>query len=455
MRLPLLDLLWNAPGASLKQRMAHGAFWSIVGAGVSQSATLAATVLCARQLGVDNYGRLGIILSTINLFASVGQLGLGLTATKHVAEFRSTDPDKAGRVIALSQSTSIASGLLVAVVLCAAARLICGRYLGAPSLTGALRLGALAMFFVAVNGSQTGILSGFEAFRQIATANFVRSVVTIPAVLAGVIWAGIDGAVGGYALVGLVSYLTFGVLIRRECRKWSIPAKHRLGMDEVRLLYHFSLPVLIAGFSFTPAVWWTNTLLAKRAGFVESGLATAAFQWQFVILFFSSAIGSLGLPMLSNLAGERNASAYRRLLYWSAVATTASAVVLAAPIALASPHIMRAYGAAFGRGSATLVLVCVATVLSAANICVGQAIWSLGAASWGMALSFLRGAALVAAAYAFIAHGAAGLASAYVLTGVVQTAAQVFFMQWLLRRKSHEWERKTAEELPQEVAVIG
>jgi O-antigen/teichoic acid export membrane protein len=304
------------------------------------------------------------------------------------------------------------------------------------------------MFFVAVNGSQTGILSGFEAFRQIATANFVRSIVTIPAVLAGVVWAGIDGAVGGYALVGLVSYLTFGVLIRRECRKWRIPAKCSLGMDEVRLLYHFSLPVLIAGFSFTPAVWWANTLLAKRAGFVENGLSTAAFQWKFVILFFSSAIGSLGLPMLSNLAGKRDARGYRRLLYWGAFLTTASAIALAMPIALASPHIMRAYGAAFGKAAVTLVLVCVATVLSAANICVGQAIWSLGAASWGMALAFLRGGVLVAATYALVAHGAAGLASAYVVTGVVQTAVQVFFIGWLLRQKSREWDQPPPTELP-------
>jgi O-antigen/teichoic acid export membrane protein len=383
---------------------------------------------------------LGIILSTINLFASVGQLGLGLTAAKHVAEFRSTEPDKAGRVIALSQLTSIASGLLVAAVLCVAARFICDRYLGAPSLAGALRAGAVAMFFIALNGSQTGILSGFEAFRQIATANLVKSVVTIPAVLAGVVWMGIDGAVGAYALVGLVSYLTFGVLIRRECRAWGIPATYRLGMDEVHLLYHFSLPVLIAGLSFTPAVWWTNALLAKSAGFVESGLSTAAFQWQFVILFFSSALGSLGLPMLSNLAGERDARGYRRLLYWSALVTTVSAIALAVPIALASSHIMRSYGVAFGKGAGTLVLVCVASVLSAANISVGQAIWSLGAASWGMALAALRGGVLVAASYPLVAHGAAGLAEAYVVSAIVQTTVQAFFISWLLRQKAREWE---------------
>lgn len=444
-----MDSLSKGPMSSLKSRMVHGAFWSIVAAAVAQSSSLVATVLCARKLGVDDYGRLGIVLSTINLFASIGQLGLGLTATKHIAECRSTDPPKAGRIIALSQLTSFASGSLFAMSLFAAAPFLCVKYLGAPNITSALRLGAVAMFFSAINGSQAGILTGFEAFRQNATASLVRGLVTIPAVLLGVILRGVDGAVGGYAFVGLASYLAYRVLIRRECSLRNIPVSYRLGAGEFRLLYRFSLPVLIAGFSFTPAVWLTSALLVKRSGFAESGLASAALQWQFVILFFASAVGNLGLPMLANLAGDRDAKRYTRLLSWIGGITTASAAATALPIALASPYIMRAYGEAFHKGAVTLVLICVATVLSAANICVGHAIWSLGAASWGMVLSFLRGGVLVAASYLLIPmHGAAGLALSYVVMGLVQTVVQVFFILWLIRQRSREWERPDASQPP-------
>jgi ABC-type Fe3+-siderophore transport system permease subunit len=56
-----------------------------------------------------------------------------------------------------------------------------------------------------------------------------------------------------------------------------------------------------------------------------------------------------------------------------------------------------------------------------------------------MLLALLRGATLVVAASLLTTHGAAGLASAYVLMGVVTTAVQVPFMYFLLRKQAAVW----------------
>jgi len=50
-------------------------------------------------------------------------------------------------------------------------------------------------------------------------------------------------------------------------------------------------------------------------------------------------------------------------------------------------------------------------------------------------LAVLNGATLVLASYALASKGAAGLAGAYVIMGVIQTAVNIPFMAWLLRRK--------------------
>src|SRR4029077_2598046 len=101
--------------------------------------------------------------------------------------------------------------------------------------------------------------------------------------------------------------------------------------------------------------------------------------------------------------------------------TTALAAAIAVPVGLAAPWILHFYGQAFASGASTLRLICIATVISAANLSVGDAIWSLGAARAGMLLSLLRGTALVGGAVLFRSHGAEGLACAYVFMGVVQT----------------------------------
>ena len=100
---------------------------------------------------------------------------------------------------------------------------------------------------------------------------------------------------------------------------------------------------------------------------------------------------------------------------------------------------MSFYGHDFSAGVSTLRLLCVSTVISAANISVGQAIWSLGAATPGMLLALLRSVALVCAAIFLAAHGAAGLAGAYVFMGVVQTAVQAPFILSLMKRQAAAW----------------
>src|ERR1035441_4490968 len=82
--------LWShyLTGDSLRSRIARGAFWSVLGTGISQALGLFATVICARLLGSAAYGQLGIVLTTVNLFATVASVGLGVTATKHRSEER-------------------------------------------------------------------------------------------------------------------------------------------------------------------------------------------------------------------------------------------------------------------------------------------------------------------------------------------------------------------------------
>ncbi|QTA79204.1 Polysaccharide biosynthesis protein [Desulfonema limicola] len=97
----------------LGYRLAKGAFWSLSGALISRGLGLLASILVARILGKTGFGELGIIQSTVGMFGVFAGFGMGLTATKHVAEFRYKNPEKAGRIIILSALlTVIFSGIM-------------------------------------------------------------------------------------------------------------------------------------------------------------------------------------------------------------------------------------------------------------------------------------------------------------------------------------------------------
>jgi O-antigen/teichoic acid export membrane protein len=295
------------------------------------------------------------------------------------------------------------------------------------------------MLFAAVNGYQTGTLAGFEAFKTQAVLNAIRGFVACPAIVTGVALGGLRGAMVAYTATSAVTFLIHEIAIRRECRLHFVPLSYRVEKADLRLLWSFSIPVLIASFSFTPAVWWTSAMLGTTAGYAQLGIFSAALQWQAFVMFFSNAVANLGLPTLSAVLPERSIARYKRILKVNFLLTTALAVIIAVPVGLAAPWIMSLYGHGFVSGASTLRLICISAVISAANISVGQAIWSLGAAVPGMLLALIRGVALVVAAGLLSPRGAVGLAGAYVLMGVVQTAVQAPFLRALMRKQAAAW----------------
>src|SRR5580704_6669060 len=101
------------PGSSLGARFTVGIIWSLAGAIVSRGILLAASVVCARFLGKEGFGALGMIQSTAGMFGVVGGLGLGLTATKYVSEFRRQDRLRTGRSLAVSATAGFISGSII------------------------------------------------------------------------------------------------------------------------------------------------------------------------------------------------------------------------------------------------------------------------------------------------------------------------------------------------------
>ena len=91
---PAFRALWHRIEASdIGYRLARGGFWLLCGTVVSKALWLLASILVARMLGKETFGEFGIIRSTVEMFGVFAGFGLGLTATKYIAEFRRTDPE--------------------------------------------------------------------------------------------------------------------------------------------------------------------------------------------------------------------------------------------------------------------------------------------------------------------------------------------------------------------------
>ncbi len=430
----------HSQGESVRARFMNGAFWSLAGAVASRAPTLLGSIVAARMLGITSFGELGIVQNTVLLFGTFAGLGLGLTATKYVAEYRASAPDRAGRHIGLSLIATLAASFVMALPFILLAPWLATHLLGAPSLALDLQIAAGLLFFSALNGTQNGILAGFEAFRMVAQVNVVRAVLSLALLTMGVmlggVFGGVLGLVGAEAAGSFIGYLA----IKRETRRAGIRTQYRNLGGEMPVLWTFSLPALLSSMATLPAIWAANLLLVRQPdGYAAMGLFTAANKWSLLILFIPTSVANIVLPMLANLRGAGDDQAFRRVFHANVLVGLGCTLVPGALIAAFAVPIMALYGGDYRMGWPILAILALATVPTALNTILGQAIVSTDSIWWRFWFDVLLAAILFGCAWLLIPRwGATGMAVAYALAFTVTSLGLFLFIQ------RHFWSRRNA-----------
>jgi len=416
----LHPILKRVEASKTGYRLAKGVFWSMAGAVISRSLMLAAWVLVARMLSKTGYGELGIIQSTVGMFGVFAGFGLGLTATKHVAEFRSSDPERAGRIISLSWLVAMATGGLMALGLFIFAPWLAEHTINAPHLAGVLRIGALKLFINALNGAQTGALSGFEAFKTIAYVNLFVGLISFPVLVGGAYLGGLTGAVWALAINLGINWLLNHLALRKEARRYKVPFTFRDCSRERSVLWKFSLPAALAGVLVGPVRWACNAMLVNQPdGYGEMGIFTAALVFQNLVFFASGMLNAPLLSMVSN-AGQHISD---KLGTVNILSSWILGVTAAIPL-LCFPEIAQAlFGSDFNTRSFTvtfsLVVFCTSVMTFKAGLtrvlAANSLLW------WGFFSNAFWAIILIGCAVFFVRWKAPGLAASFVIAYVLNT----------------------------------
>jgi O-antigen/teichoic acid export membrane protein len=425
------------PRSSLRARWAKGAFYDFAGTAGLQLLLLLGALVTARTLGKEKFGELGIIQATITLLGAFTGLGLGQTATKHVAELRASDPLRAGRIVGATIGTSLVAGsLLAAAIFFSSPRL--ALILKAPGLVVELEIASLILWLSAVNATQVGALSGVEAWKDVARGALLQGVTALALIVATVRSFGLEGVLGAQAVALFLRIAANQIVVGRRCHAAGIPVTFKGAARELELLFHFGLPVLLTTGLLESLNWTSELLLCRGSGYSELGIFNAAQQWRWGILVLTAVLGEASLPIVSDLVGRGERDRARRFVWRQVLLNAAYAAPLLLALSVASPWIMGLYGAGFREDWRVLVAMSgSAVLLSLAN----PPSWALlghGRPWLWACLAFCSGAVFLAALSALLPWGALGLALAYVamfLAHLVFTAAS---FHWISRVRQVE-----------------
>ncbi|MEW5858697.1 MAG: oligosaccharide flippase family protein [Cyanobacteriota bacterium] len=429
--------------ASLRSRLQSGIAWNLLGAVFNQGSTFAVNIIVANILGQKVFGEYAMLQSTILTLTNIAQFAAGYTANKYVAEFRSTDKEKAGRILGLCSAVSATMACIVALFLLVSAPWLASEILQAPHLSNSLRIATGVVLFAVMNLYQMGALAGLESYRTLAQAGIASGCLYLGICsLAAWLW-GLKGAIAGLMVTALLQWLILNQFLRKESAKQGININYQGFWQERAIIWRFALPAALPGFTSTPAIWLANAFLVRQpSGYTQIALYSAANNLRVLILFLPNIINNVGMSLLNQQKGLGHERRYRKIFWANLAAVGGCLLVIAIVISLIGRWILSLFGENFQAGYPILLILMIATVAEGLSI----ALYSIIQTQEKMWLSLFaialpRDMMIVAFSYWMTSkYQAVGLAWAYATTWIIillNTIVLISFIGLRLKSQKH------------------
>lgn len=426
-----IDLLKNKfDKSTLFKRLLEGVSWTLIGNITGKFLQLLAFIFVARILGKEEYGQVGIVRSTINMFLVFSSVGMGVTATRYIAMYRSSNPFRAYKIYEFTFRFVLIIGVIVSALVFIFSDYIAAHQLNDANLNITLKIGALVLFLLTISSVQTGALNGFEQFKSVGIVTSTNGLILLVAVVLGAYFWGVNGVIVGLAIAGLTMVIQLYVSLKKNItnikEEKELPRNEPLKISSI--FYSFSLPAVLQGLVVIPVLWWAKTLLIKEGGYGEMALYDVAEQWYYLVLFIPNSLSTIILPLLTNVNYDGSKKQYGQLLKVNILINVGVTLVIASGIAVLSPLIYRFYGNGFTDYSPLLVLLITVVICSANNV-LGQVIVSKGKMWVGFGVNALWGIWLIISTFIFVGKydlGALGLAYALLVSYILHSIVQGF-----------------------------
>lgn len=424
-----LQILHKLSKSPIMSRILHGAFWTFLGTALAKALVLIASIICARILGKEKFGEFGMIRSTVNTFVVLGSVGLGVTATKYIAEYKNKNQDKVLSIYYLTNSFALLMGVMVTLIVVIAAPFIAGKYLQSDYLIFDLRIGGLLLFFTILNSAQNGALYGLENFKQVSFNTFWGSLTESILMLLGAYLLGVTGAILGFGMGFVVIFVLNKISLNKALGFFSIKnVLKNIKKEDVSILYKFSVPATLSSLMVAPTFWIVRSFLVRHDGYGELAIYEASEQWRTILLFVPSALSQIVLPILSSIQKE-DSNSFWKVLWINMSMCSGFCLILVLIILVLKTKIMLLFGRDFTEATPLLVL-CSSTIFSSASSVVGLAISSKSKMWVGFLFNLIWAIILIISAYYFLnlGMGAVSLCWAVLLSYVVLTVVQLFYL---------------------------
>lgn len=401
-------------------RLLRGAAWNVLSTLLLRVATLATTIIVARLIGPDSLGKYTIVYSTINMCAALSGLGLGLTATKYVAEYRRSQQSRLLPTIVLTRRLATISATICAIVLLVLSDKISRELFHSSELGPYFAIASVAVAFSALDAFNQAVLIGFESMKRSAIGTMIGATLSLPIVAIATWTFGLDGAVASLSVTAAINYAISSRILNRATA--SLHSNESLSKVAWQEIGRFALPAFASGMVPSVAHWSCISLLAQQHGReLEVALFGIALQWFQALLLVPSVAARAILPVLSDYLDSDESRTFRKVLTSTAIANLLVMAPLAGAFAFVSPLILFAYGTEFSEFWPVLALSGLCATTAAVSLPAGHALAARDKMWIALGMNLGWGLVYILVALYLVKHGPVGIMLALLCAYIAHT----------------------------------
>lgn len=292
----------------------------------------------------------------------------------------------------------------------------------------------LSFFFTAINGLQSGSLSGFEQFEPMAKINIIYGFFELLALILLAHFYRVEGCVIALGISRMFLFILNKIYISKQWRK--IPHNKQPIENRVySVLWKFALPSLGASLLYIPVLWWSKAFLVSHAGFSDMATLDVADQWSAIALFVPGVLAQILLPFLSNTKAEGEYTKYYKLITYNIFANASISGVIAISVVIMRNIIIGFYGETFDDSTPLCIMMISSVFVSICNV-VGQVIASQGKMWVGFGFNALWCCWMILFTQKFVYLGATGIALATLFSYILHFVGQGLYVKSIIKKSS-------------------
>lgn len=293
--------------------------YTFLGSVIARLCGVVIGVVIARVLGSSSLGLYVIVQSVIGLYATFFGLGLGLTATKMIAQHYVGSPELTGKILGLLFFVLIISIVFGSGIYYLSLPVLVKNIYSISALMPLLKIGLFWFTFLTLSQFLESVLIGFQAFKSQMFVTSIISFLNLIVVLFIVLVKKVDilqNLIIGGAIIAFVQSILLLLYVSKEFSRY----KTKLSLSNLKslvqpVLLDFSVPAFIGKIMEQPLNWVSILLLVKLgSGISNVGGLNVINNIKGWILYFPAMLVAILVPILTDIYHTKEKDIFQRTL---------------------------------------------------------------------------------------------------------------------------------------------